>query len=334
MRRIHRRSLALVALAALIAVPVLAAPAAAANPRSEHDRIVGYWTKERIANARPRDFVRTPAGELVLRKPVAAPGGSGSLDDTRGRQWPDGVGKIYTTVGRVLFTMDRQDWICSGVAATDPHGTISVVLTAAHCAYDNQGKKAFATNWTFFPEFDTSPQYSCTTSTHGCWTASRIVVHNGYASQRGFTTTATLHDWAFAVMRTGGKSGGQLDGLGSWPISFTSYASGTQQSAFGYPGGAPYNGLELIYCDGPAGFDPNNANRTYRLPCDMTGGSSGGPWLVNFDASGSGSGTLSSVNSYGYNGVVAMHGPKFNSSTAATWNNAINTSLTGNAIVP
>ena len=45
----------------------------------------------------------------------------------------------------------------------------------------------------------------------------------------------------------------------------------------------------------------------------MTGGSSGGPWFSGFS---NGAGTLMSVNSYGYSGVVAMHGPKLNAETA------------------
>jgi len=49
--------------------------------------------------------------------------------------------------------------------------------------------------------------------------------------------------------------------------------------------------------------DPWNGT-TYRLPCDMTAGSSGGPWLTGFDGSGN-SRTLSSVNSYTYNGITA-----------------------------
>jgi hypothetical protein len=63
----------------------------------------------------------------------------------------------------------------------------------------------------------------------------------------------------------------------------------------------------------------------------MTGGSSGGPWLSSFNTTTT-SGGLSSLNSYGYSGVAAMHGPKFNSDTAAVYNAANRAS--GNQIVP
>ena len=65
------------------------------------------------------------------------------------------------------------------------------------------------------------------------------------------------------------------------------------------------------------------------MPCNMTGGSSGGPWLSNFE---SGTTTLSSLNSYGYSGQSVMYGPKFNLRTSDTWTAA--KSETSNRTVP
>jgi hypothetical protein len=86
-----------------------------------------------------------------------------------------------------------------------------------------------------------------------------------------------------------------------------------------------------VYCSGGLGFDFFNLNRTYALTCDMTGGASGGPWLTSFASSGD-AGVLSSVNSYRYGFSSAMYGPKFNATTQATWNAALN--ATANTIVP
>lgn len=50
---------------AITLLTVALAPAVAAKPnaetkaKAEHQRIVDYWTAERIAGAQPRDFVRT-----------------------------------------------------------------------------------------------------------------------------------------------------------------------------------------------------------------------------------------------------------------------------------
>jgi hypothetical protein len=45
------------------------------------------------------------------------------------------------------------------------------------------------------------------------------------------------------------------------------------------------------------------------MHCDMTDGSSGGPWLSKFDPA-TGTGVLTSVNSFGYDGMPdVMWGP-------------------------
>ena len=95
-------------------------------------------------------------------------------------------------------------------------------------------------------------------------------------------------------------------------------APGQTAYAFGYPAAGKYHGNDLVYCSGSIFEDPYNEELTWGLPCGMTGGSSGGPWFSNFNAT-TGVGALSSLNSYGYSGVKAMHGPKFNSDTAAVY---------------
>ncbi|MFL5670246.1 MAG: hypothetical protein ACJ77U_12735, partial [Chloroflexota bacterium] len=83
---------------------------------------------------------------------------------------------------------------------------------------------------------------------------------------------------------------------------------------------------DLIYCEGAIVTDPNFTNQTWGMPCDMTGGSSGGPWIKGFTAGGGG--TLSSLNSYGYNGSSVMYGPMFNGRTQATYKAALGATTT------
>jgi hypothetical protein len=332
--RLPRTPLALpVALAAIVLLPLAGAPTSAAEPQSRHDRIVAYWTADRIKAAKPREFVIGSHRVQPAGKPVKPAPGGGGLAPTVGSLWPDGKGKIYRATGRVLFTVNGGNWICSASVATDARADISVIVTAGHCAFD-QATHTFATNWMFIPEFDTRETYDCSAATYGCWTADRLVVNAGFANETGFTQTAAQYDWAFAVVRGGGTASTQLDAtVGSFPISFRSYASGAAVAAFGYPAGGKYSGNnDLIYCSNSLGTDPYNLGRTYKLSCDMTGGSSGGPWLTSFDATGD-SGVLSSLNSYTYSGITAMHGPKFTARTEATWTEAIGPA-TGNAIVP
>lgn len=324
LRRRHSR-FALTALfgcSVLIAGTANVAAAQPDTPSSEHDRIVAFWTKARVARAIPRDFVFDPATKTY--RPAARPGG-GSSSTTLGSSWTAG-GEVLETTGKVLFAMGGSYYVCSASVVDDTVTGRSLVLTAAHCAYDETAG-AFATNWMFVPDYDSAPAplttsgSFCASTTLGCWTASALVVHNGYATAGGFNDQAVVHDFAFAVVNGGGKSGtAQLDAtVGGHPIRFSSVSGGADTYLFGYPASGKYKGKDLVYCRGPLGFDPYTANATYRVGCNMTGGSSGGPWFTPFAG---GSGTLISVNSYGYSGITAMHGPKLDANTAALFDAA------------
>ena len=334
------RRAALATLLVVASVLTLLAPTVSARSSggaAERARILAYWTPARIRAAIPRDFVRTSHGFVATQgaKPRAKPGGGGG-GTVSGASWPNGKGKIYTASGRVVFTLGGTDYICSGSVVSDSRSGASIVLTAAHCAYDETAagsQSGFATNWLYIPEFDSSPTYTCANTTYGCWTADALVVHNGFASAGSFNTQATTYDWAFAVIGSGGKTGSaSLEALGTFGLNTSAVANSTAVGAFGYPAAGKYHGTDLTYCSGSVGRDPYNDNLTYRLGCDMTGGSSGGPWLAPFDGSGN-NGQLSSVNSYGYSGVRAMHGPVFNSNTAATFSAAESNGTTSNTIV-
>jgi hypothetical protein len=295
----------------------------------------------------PRDFVATGDGTFELAgkggngkpdkptgkppkptptpEPTPPPGGGST---TTGASWTGG-GPIVARSGKVYFEMGGG-YVCSGAVVDDSRAGYSLVLTAGHCAYDEVARR-FATNWLFIPDYDGAPTFTCSATVYGCWTADALVVHSGYATAGGFNTQATIHDFAFAVVGPGGKSGSTVfdSTVGSFPISYAALPSGTTMAAFGYPAAGKYRGRDLVYCQGPAGFDPLNADLTWKLNCDMTGGSSGGPWFSGFS---SGSGTLSSLNSYGYSGITAMHGPKFNARTQAVYDAADGAEF--NTIVP
>jgi hypothetical protein len=340
-----RRSAAIAALLALITLPVLAGgatagpPAAAgANAVARHNAIVAHWTDTRLRAAKPRDFVFDAVRGFHIAPTKGKPG-TGSGGNTTGASWPNGKGLIYKVTGKVYFEMGGSGWVCSGTALTDTRSTYSLVVTAGHCAYDetaNGSQSGFATNWLFIPQYDSSPTLSnCSTTAYGCWTSTALVVNNGFASAGGFNTRATHYDWAFAVVGPGGKTNTQLDALGTFGLTASSISTGTVD-AFGYPAAGRYHGNDLTYCQGPVGFDALTGGTNYKLACNMTGGSSGGPWLSGFAAadgtSTGNSGTIRSLNSYGYSGQSNMYGPIFNGNTANTLN-AANSATTSNVIV-
>ena len=345
----RRLRLVLSLLVVFSALPLLTAAGNGGDARSEHQRIVEFWTHERVAQAQPRDFVLDPATRQYrpAAKPPGGPGGGGGGGSTvvTGSSWTKG-GAIDGSVGKVLFAMDGSYWVCSATVVNDSASGRSIVLTAGHCVYD-EANRAFATNWTFIPDYDAAPaplssssNAYCDDTLYGCWTAAALTVHNGYASAGGFNDQAVLYDWGFAVLGLGGHDPDRLvedvldaaySGTGTQSIGFAQQTFGTVGHAFGYPAAQRYKGNDLTYCKGPVDGDPYNADATYRMNgCKMTGGSSGGGWLFGFDET-TGYGTLFSLNSYGYSGVSAMHGPFFNGFTLATYTAALST--IGNDVV-
>lgn len=334
-------------LRALLALTVMlaglgAASAAHQPTQSAHQQTIDFWTHERVSQAVPRDFLRDSSGRFVPAMKPDNPGkpgdGNGGDSGVTGASWTAG-GAVADTTGKVLFAMGGSYFVCSASVVTDTANGRSVILTAAHCAYDESGG-AFATNWTFIPNYDAAPaplssssNAYCDDTLWGCWTATALVAHQGYTTAGGFNDQAVVHDFAFAVTGAGGHSGTSLveDVVGSQAIVFDANAGTTVVDAFGYPAAQKYKGNDLVYCEGPTAFDPNMNNATYRIACNMTGGSSGGPWMKAFD-SASGTGTLTSVNSYGYSGDKSMYGPIFNSDTQDLFNAALSTA--NNTIVP
>jgi hypothetical protein len=325
------RTSSLLLAGAVLAAALAPAAVAGAAPqgkadkaKAEHERIVAYWTPERMKAAQPRDFEKLPDGSFRQVKPTKGangnrggkPGGGGTTTSSVTGATYTGDGQVTARTGRVYFEMGGGAWVCSGSVAEDGGVTgAAVVLSAGHCVVDETTGE-FATYWMFVPDFDEQKTWDCNAARFGCWTARALVAHSKFANAGGFTAEATRYDFAFAVVS------GDLDNVvGAYPVT-TSVSNGNTMSAFGYPAAGKYHGDVLTYCSGPITQDSRNANATWGLACDMTGGSSGGPWLKGVTlASGSG-GTLGSLNSYGYSGKSFMYGPKFNASTTAVYSAA------------
>jgi hypothetical protein len=336
---VRRQTLALAGAVALLVVPLIVAPASAgSSARSEHDRVVAYWTPARMAAAQPRDFVRS--GDRFV--PRARPGGGGG--GVTGKSFA-GDGEVRDRVGKVYFHMAGGDWQCSGSVVTDGGRTgYSMVLTAGHCGVD-ESTGEFASNWLFMPSWDRQPatfSTACSGSLYGCWTTAGgggLYVDRDFATAGSFNDQAVTHDWTFAVVGPGGKNGTmQLDSIAAigdgYTLGINSVNPAERLAAFGFPAAGKYHGNDLTYCAGPVGQDAGTGNATWSLACDMTGGSSGGGWLEAVNESTGNGGVLSSLNSYGYSGVKNMYGPKFNNETQTTYGAALADTSVGDTQVP
>jgi V8-like Glu-specific endopeptidase len=309
--------LAALVTAAGLAGPAVAAPsdrssdvahARAATTAAEREAVAAYWTPARMRAATPADVLAPTVspGEVstadvaagtVSVKPTAKPsgngkpGGGGSGDGSvTGAEWTGGTAIVGTT-GKVFFTLGGSNYVCSGSAVSS--GNESVVLTAGHCLHEGPGD--YATNFAFVPAYDDGAR------PYGTFVATDLFTTQQWAASGDF-----VYDVGYAVVAP--VNGATLtDTVGSQGISFN--ASRTDfRYAFGYPAARPYDGSDLVHCAGTLKADPYGSD-TLGMTCNMTGGSSGGPWLSGFSTT-TGLGTLTSVNSYKYSiDKNSMYGP-------------------------
>ena len=197
-------------------------------------------------------------------------------------------------IGKVFFTLGGANYVCSGNSVSSTNK--STVSTAGHCL--NEGPGAFATKFTFVPA------YLNGSAPYGMWTAKSLHAPTQWSSGGDMT-----YDTGFAVMNT--LNGQTLsDVVGASGVQFNA-ARGLSYKSFGYPAARPFDGESLKSCSGTATNDPYNPQfNTQGIPCNMTGGSSGGPWFIGSSSTG----YQNSINSYGYGTKsTTMYGPYWGS---------------------
>jgi V8-like Glu-specific endopeptidase len=281
---------------------VQAAPGSAAQAAA-----VRYWTPARMSAALQAAGAARPAGQQtigparsLIRQPATARGlirkalpaaGPWLTGDTAGAglRWTHS-GAVSAAVGKVFFTLGTQNYVCSGTLVAG--GQVDVVLTAAHCVTDAQGKDGavhWATNWVFVPGF------SNTALPYGEYSARRFFAAPDWTGPQGGTEQ---YDVAFVQVTPATLYSGTR--AATPPPALVVKFSGSQDTApasqayvFGYPADPPYSGLYLNYCAGSAGASGGSA----RMSCAMTAGDSGGPWLAGFNAD-SGSGQVVAISTY------------------------------------
>ena len=243
--------------------------------------VLDYWTPARMAAARP-------ATELLAGIP--APSGilSGLLGEPPARQSSaEAVGNAaaapYRTHGKVFLHLTTGDYVCSGTVVRS--GNRRLVVTAGHCVY---GEGAFATNWMFVPgKQDARAPY-------GRWAAKRLATTGEWRSSEDLR-----YDVGMATMRM--RKGRRLqDVVGARGIAFDQSRDGQRFQAFGYPAEPPFGGRQLYRCNSvEQGTDSGPDPAPTRIDCDMTGGASGGGWVI-------GGGRVNSVVSYGYECTIPL----------------------------
>jgi V8-like Glu-specific endopeptidase len=303
----------------------------ATDSRSERRTVLSYWTSQRVLAAEPY-VARTPQRSTTSDWPTqgtpwatrgasttptrgtpwsvqgvsTSSGQQAQIPNSPGLRWTDG-GAVVRTTGRVFFTTaSGRNASCSGSAVTSENR--SVVITAGHCVKQNGN---FHRNWVFVPAFDNGRR------PFGTWVATRLLTTPQWNAREDIN-----FDVAAAVMAPlQGRT--LVDVVGGQGIAFNQ-PRGLQMFSFGYPAAEPFDGSRLIYCSGRT-FNDTVMTRDLGLRCNMTGGSSGGPWFRSFNES-TGLGWVNSVNSFKYNFAPDfMFGPFFGNEAQAVYQAAQST---------
>ncbi|MET9619899.1 peptidase [Streptomyces sp. NPDC006464] len=284
-----------------------AAPAARSVTATQQQRAAAFWTPARMRSATPLDLRLTPGARTEVaraERPTTVPptAAAPAAFPQAGGAWTGG-GAVVKTSGRVFFTFQGRTASCSGNAVTSQNA--STVVTAGHCV-KYQG--AWHTNWVFVPG------YANGSAPYGQWTATKTLTTPQWEASEDIN-----HDVGAAVVAP-------LDGrtltsvTGAQGIQFNG-GYNKPMYAFGFPAASPYDGSKLVYCSGNSSKD-FLFSQDHGLACNMTGGSSGGPWFTGFDES-TGTGLQVSVNSFGYSFLPnRMFGPYFGNDAKALYDKA------------
>ncbi len=339
--------------ATALVVPLVFAQVSA-KPSDKSKRIIEHWTPERIQNATPRDlvidnkglgYIRGRDGALIRHgsgKPIpmmGPPGGGGTEPPAPAHVvtnsgWSNG-GLILQTAGRLLYEMPTNKrgtrwgaFVCSGTVVNDGATGRSVIITAAHCVFEDVSKK-FARNVLFIPNQDgttgSGTDTNCSNDPVGCWTPSFGVVDVNWTT-RSFPDNIPW-DYAYYVVSDSGAHSGasassnSLDtAVGSIDISFNQPVlddGDASDTSPDYTHGLGYSFSEdpnFMYC--AEDMTPEAGGDNWWLAnCGLSGGSSGGPWIQPMDTT-DGTGPLISVNSWGFTNQPGMAGPKLSGTSA------------------
>ena len=234
--------------------------------------ILRFWTKQRLATART---VAAPVTSHPVRQrlsvPIGGPQGNGWWDPSKMGNWPR-IGRLY------MYDKQLGWWgFCS--AAVVDSANASTIWTAGHCV---KGQSWFA-KMLFVPGQNSADGFRA--APYGRWPIADLWTTTAWSQNSRCESNCPFGSDYGAALAWPRSDGTRLaTAVGSFPMWFGAGLTGSTVLAIGYPASPPYfdkyEGF-LFYCYNPISYYEGDDFGKYqwRMPCNMTGGSSGGPWL-------------------------------------------------------
>jgi V8-like Glu-specific endopeptidase len=230
--------------------------------------VMSYWTPTHMLQASNLDQPVQTGSTANGTQENSVPGAGKAVKQQGVAPRDKSVHYPLSTVGKIFFTTaSGRDSMCSGTAVKSDNQ--STVDTAGHCLYYYGG---WATNVIF------CPLYNSGSTPYGCWAARDLEVPSDWMDN----ATNFHHDFGEAIVapNSEGKLTDVVGGAGwayNQPVNQPFYA-------YGYPAGYPFDGQTRQSCESPSSTLWQLAKgNVISIPCNMTGGSSGGPWFIQIN---------------------------------------------------
>jgi len=202
--------------------------------------------------------------------------------------------------------------------------------TAGHCVTNNLNGAGFNLGWSYnvqvCPVFDNGVHPS-----HGCWGSDNLWALGGYrAGGNGNIDFGAIDTSA---------NGTVVPGVIGTHTGFLGFAvnQGRNQHwvAMGYPAGSPFAGGKMIMSASQYGYDDDwspDAILSVAMGSNLTGGSSGGPWIISYglpgQVAGGGGNYINGHNDWKWNTEPeAMASPYFDCRALSIYNAVRETSV-------
>lgn len=242
-------------------------------PRATLTGTSGAWTRARMRHAAPFELAAGSAPSLTTSGAVpAALAGTSPTVGSRGilsrpTAPTDGSARplVPRTAGKLFFSLNGLDYVCSASAVNSK--TKNLVVTAGHCVFDPT-----TASWGY--DFAFVPRYHDGHAPDGVWRWRAAWAFNGWMADQD-----PQYDQALIKMRprhhrrlvkvVGGN------GLAwGYPVKQRSV------TIWGWPAESPYDGSTAVRCHGRTRHWYAGSPDA-KIHCPMTGGASGGPWLIH-----------------------------------------------------
>ncbi|PGH47565.1 serine protease [Streptomyces sp. Ru87] len=269
---------------------------ASVSARNARATAADYWTTQRMASAIPVETTelaeeaaeRAASGNApgpdAPQAPAGAPTtGSEPAAPTTGDSLHRAAVTATQVVGKVFFTAsDGLDYVCSA-SAVNSTGK-NMVFTAGHCVHGGPGE-SWASNWQFVPYYDHGSR------PYGTWSAETLVAFNGWIENGNFG-----YDLGIVITYPNSSGTELVDAVGGLGVQWN-YEKARAMTAMGYPASGQFDGEWQYFCQATTSQRSSGVPDQIKMPCNMTGGSSGGPWIYGKDDSVYYSGYVNGVNS-------------------------------------